>query len=210
MDALEHTLRGTRTALLVVDVQNDYCDQKGSLAAAGLDVSGVASMMPRLHRLIESAHRAGVPVVFIQTIHDASTDTPAWRDRAQGRMRAVCRPGTWGSQFHQVCPAVGDTVVNKYRYSAFIKTKLELVLHAMGVETLVLAGVATNVCVESTARDACMLDYRVVLARDACASFTPAAHEMAVENIQNYFGLAASVADITSVWRQSAAARAAS
>ena len=201
MQSLNQLLEQTETALLIVDVQNDYCDKNGAIARAGFDVSGVDAMMPNLHSLLEAAHACEMPVVLVQTSHDRSTDSPAWRDRAGGKMKEVCRPGTWGSLFYQIVPAPQDIVITKSRYSAFVNTKLDLVLRALEIKTLIIAGVATNVCVESTARDACMLDYRVVLANDACASFSTSAHYMAVNNIENYFGRSAGVLDIISAMR---------
>ena len=196
MQSLNQLFEQTATALLIVDVQNDYCDKDGALARAGFDVSGVAAMMPNLHNLLDAAHVYEMPVVLVQTSHDSSTDSSAWRDRAGGKMKEVCRPGTWGSQFYLIDPAPEDVIITKNRYSAFVNTKLDLVLRAREIKTLIVAGVATNICVESTARDACMLDYRVVLANDACASFSALAHHMAVNNIEGYFGRTATVAQI--------------
>ncbi len=203
MQSLNQLFEQTATALLVVDVQNDYCHQNGALARAGFDVSGAAAMMPNLHRLLDAAHACEMPVVLVQTAHDISTDSSAWRDRAGGKMKEVCRPGTWGSQFYQIEPAPEDIVITKNRYSAFVNTKLDLVLRAREVKTLIVAGVATNVCVESTVRDACMHDYRVVLASDACSSFSAMAHLMSVNNIESYFGRAASVAQVVDALRAS-------
>lgn len=201
MQSLNQLFEQTATALLVVDVQNDYCDKNGALARAGFDVSGVAEMMPNLHSLLDAAHACGMPVVLVQTSHDSSTDSSAWRDRAGGKMKEVCRPGTWGSQLYQITSAPEDIVISKNRYSAFVNTKLDLVLRAREIKTLIVAGVATNVCVESTVRDACMHDYRVVLAADACSSFSAMAHRMSVNNVENYFGRAASVAQIIAALR---------
>lgn len=201
MQSLNQLFEQTATALLVVDVQNDYCHQNGALARAGFDVSGVAAMMPNLHNLLDAAHACEMPVVLVQTSHDSSTDSSAWRDRAGGKMKEVCRPGTWGSQFFQIEPAPEDILITKSRYSAFVNTKLDLVLRAREIKTLIVAGVATNVCVESTVRDACMHDYRVVLASDACASFSAMAHLMSINNIESYFGRAAGVAQIVDALR---------
>lgn len=203
MQSLNQLFEQTATALLVVDVQNDYCDKNGAIARAGFDVSGVAAMMPNLRSLLDAAHACEMPVVLVQTSHDSSTDSSAWRDRAGGKMKEVCRPGTWGSQFYQIEPAPEDIVVTKSRYSAFVNTKLDLVLRAREIKTLIVAGVATNVCVESTVRDACMLDYRVVLANDACSSFSTLAHHMSINNIESYFGRTANVTQIVSALRTS-------
>ena len=200
MDKKERLLPEARPALLVVDVQNDYCHPDGALAKAGSDVSAVPPMMQNLHRLIAAARAAAVPVIFIQTIHEDATDSEAWKMRSSGRMSAVCRPGSWGMGFFEVAPLPGEIVVNKHRYSGFINTRLDSVLRAQKIETLVMTGVSTNVCVESTARDGCMLDYHIVMAGDACASFSAQAHEMALENISIYFGAVMDVDLICGIW----------
>jgi ureidoacrylate peracid hydrolase len=96
--------------------------------------------------------------------------------------------------------------VNKNRYSAFINTNLESVLRTMKIEKLVLTGVSTNVCVESTARDGFMLDYHIAFVKDACASTSRTAHEMTLENIDAYFGSVVSVNQLIEVWKSLAEA----
>lgn len=200
MNNLEHVARGTRSAILVIDVQNDYCHPEGALAKGGNDVSGVGKMLPNLSALLSSARAHEIPIIFIQTIHEDATDSEAWRMRSSGKMAAVCRPGSWGAEFFEVSPREGEIIVNKHRYSAFINTRLDSVLRALKIETLFVTGVSTNVCVESTARDGCMLDYRIVLLEDACASYSRQAHEMTLENIDIYFGAVATTKEICRLW----------
>ncbi|MBY9077830.1 cysteine hydrolase [Paenibacillus sp. HN-1] len=190
-----------RTALIVVDVQNDYCHPEGVLAAGGSDVSAVQEMMPRLHGLIAAAREHGVKIIFIQTFHERATDSPAWASRSGRTSLGICRKGSWGAEFYEVAPLSEETVVNKHRYSAFIHTRLDSVLRSLRIETLIMTGVSTNVCVESTARDGFMLDYHIVLAEDACASYSRAAHEMTVENMKGYFGVVSSAAEVENMWK---------
>ncbi|WP_150265216.1 cysteine hydrolase family protein [Paenibacillus tepidiphilus] len=190
-----------RTALIVVDVQNDYCHPEGALAVRGNDVTAVQEMMPRLHGLISAARANGVPVIFIQTFHEQATDSAAWVTRSGRGSLGVCRKGSWGAEFYEVAPRPEETVVNKHRYSAFVNTRLDSVLRTLRIETLVMTGVSTNVCVESTARDGFMLDYHIVLAEDACASYSQAAHDMTIENMEGYFGAVSSAAAVENNWR---------
>ncbi|MNO52813.1 Peroxyureidoacrylate/ureidoacrylate amidohydrolase RutB [compost metagenome] len=196
-----------RTALIIVDVQNDYCHPEGALAAGGSDVSAVKEMMPRLHGLIAAARAQEVPVIFIQTFHEKATDSQAWASRSGRSSMGVCRKGSWGAEFYEVAPLPDEIVVNKHRYSAFINTRLDSVLRSLRIETLIMTGVSTNVCVESTARDGFMLDYHIVLVGDACASYSRAAHEMTLENMEGYFGVVTSameVEDHWNIWNQTA------
>ena len=108
--------------------------------------------------------------------------------------------GSWGAEFYEVLPEENDIIVNKHRYSAFVNTRLVSVLKTLKIETLIMTGVSTNVCVESTARDGFMLDYHIVLAADACASYSSAAHDMTLQNIEGYFGKVSEVAELIDIW----------
>jgi ureidoacrylate peracid hydrolase len=194
-------LAPTKTAVIVVDVQNDYCHPEGALAQRGADVSDVKEMMPNLHELLQSARKYEVPVIFIQTFHERATDSEAWTGRSGGRSLEVCRTGTWGAEFFEVVPQSSEIIVNKHRYSAFINTRLDTVLRTLRIESLVMTGVSTNVCVESTARHGFMLDYNIALVNDACASTSRAAHDMTLENIDGYFGSVISTNQLIHVWK---------
>jgi ureidoacrylate peracid hydrolase len=191
-----------KTVLIVVDVQNDFCHPEGACARRGNDVSGVKVMMPKLHKLIEGARKHGVKIIYIQTFHEEATDSSAWTARSDGRSGEVCRTGTWGADFYEVSPQPGDIIVNKHRYSAFINTRLDSVLRTLKAETLVMTGVSTNVCVESTARHGYMLDYNIIFMKDACASYSKQAHEMTLENIDQYFGTVLGVDDLLQAWER--------
>ncbi|GJM83041.1 MAG: isochorismatase family cysteine hydrolase [Paenibacillus sp.] len=199
---LDHKLLNSRAAIVVVDVQNDYCHPEGALAQSGNDVGAVAGMMPNMHRLLAAAREFQVPVIFIQTFHEEATDSEAWKERSNGKSMAVCRKGTWGADFFEVAPEPSEAVVNKHRYSAFVNTRLDSILRSQKIETLIMTGVSTNVCVESTARDGFMLDYHIVLLRDACASYSNQAHEMTMKNIEGYFGEVTDTRQVISLWER--------
>ena len=140
------------SALLVVDVQNDFVSSKGSAAQRGEDVKAAQAMVPKLIRLIDEARRVGLTVVYIRTTHSEWTDTPSWIYRkSQQSALDTCREGTWGTEFYQgISPLLSERVVIKHRYSPFINTDLNTVLKAKGIESVLVTGVATNVCVETT------------------------------------------------------------
>ncbi len=192
-------LLDTKCAVIVVDVQNDFCHEKGACALRGSDVSGVKKMIPNLRLLLDAAHKNEIPVIYIQTIHTVETDSDAWAGRSGGNSAKVCRAGSWGIEFYEVSPAEGDIIVNKHRYSAFINTRLDSVLRTLKVETLLMTGVATNVCVESTARDGYMMDYNILFVSDCCASFSKEAHAMTLQNIDKHFGVVSDSGEITSL-----------
>jgi ureidoacrylate peracid hydrolase len=185
-----------RCVLVVVDVQNDYCHEAGALGRAGRDMTLIQAAVERILDLVEAARRARVPVVWVRTQHDRWTNGSVWLSRSVRRAGEICATGSWGAEFYRVSPAEDECVVVKHRYSAFVGSRLPVVLRALGRPCLLFAGITTNVCVESTLRDAFMRDWEVVLAEDACAAPTRAEHEAAVHNVRSYFGRALDAAGI--------------
>ena len=143
----------------MVDVQNDFCSPEGACARRGMDIKAGLEMMPNLYKLIDEAREVSLPIIYIQTVHSEWTDTEPWLYRtARGADTETCREGSWGVDFFDgIEPRADERVVIKHRYSAFINTDLDTILKAKGIESVLLTGVATNVCVESTMRDAFML-----------------------------------------------------
>ncbi len=190
-------------ALLVVDVQNDFASPKGSAAQRGDDVSASVAMVPRLTRLIDEARRVGLTIIYVKTTHGEWTDTPSWIYRkSQQSALNTCREGTWGAEFYDgISPLPSERVVIKHRYSAFINTDLNTVLKAKDIESVLVTGIATNVCVETTARDAYMYDYYVTMVGDCAAAYDPKLHESTLENIRCHFGLVATSDEIIQTWQ---------
>jgi ureidoacrylate peracid hydrolase len=191
------------SALIVVDVQNDYVHPSGALALAGADLTAVQAMIPRLERLLEAARAAGVFTVFTRNWHRPETDSEAWRDRVARSGPIEERPGragTWGAEFYRIAPRSGEEVVSKFRYDAFLGTNLEYLLRARGIRAVVIAGSTTNVCVESTARAAHMRDFHLLLVGDCCASPEPELHEATLVNVERYFGRVVSAAAVSAWW----------
>jgi ureidoacrylate peracid hydrolase len=201
---LEDKLERGRSSLIVVDVQNDFCSPQGYFGSTGNDLSAVEAMMPKLQTLIDEARAAGVLVVFIQAIYDEQFLSRPWKERNIRRNLEVsrCLTGSWGADFYKVKPRQGDLVVHKHRYSAFIDTELDMILRARGIETLIMTGVATNVCVESTARDGFMKDYYIVFTSDCTATTSPQLQEVSMQNIRDHFGVVASSDEVTKVLRR--------
>ena len=189
-------------ALLVVDVQNDFVSPEGSAGKRGEDVSGALAMMPNLLALIEAARRVALTIVYIRTTHSEWTDTPSWIYRSSQKSGlSTCREGTWGAEFYEgISPRPSERVVIKHRYSAFINTDLNTVLRARGIQSVLVCGVATNVCVETSARDAYMFDYYVTVIDDCSAAYDAKLHMTTLENVRRHFGLVASSSEIAEVW----------
>ncbi len=189
-------------ALVVVDVQNDFCADDGYFGRVGADVKAVQRVIPTLQRLIEHARKAGVLVVFVQAIYDPEYVSAPMRERnlRKGREMSRCLTGSWGADFYGVRPKPGEPVVIKHRYSGVINTELDAVLKRHGVKSLLMTGVATDTCVESTARDAYFIDYYVTLVEDCCGAFNEQDHAGALARFDRDYGAVVTADEIIACW----------
>lgn len=193
------------TALLVIDVQNDFVHEKGEIARSWKDMSHSQSMVPRLMNFIEAARRHKLPIIYTLATHSKWTDTATWRKRLPpgARVDEFCRPNTWGWDFYRLSPLSDELVIKKPRFSAFIGTQLELTLHALDVKNVLATGVATGGCVQLTAIHAFMLDFNVMVVSDCCADSSEATHQAAL----NWMGKFLSVntaEEIQGIWAKMA------
>lgn len=190
------------TALVIVDVQNDFCAPGGFFDRVGHPLESVHRAVDRIEALLPAAREAGVRPIFVRGIYDEEyvSEAMAARHRRMGYPLDVCLSGDWGSEFFQVAPEPADPVITKHRYSAFIDTELNALLRGSGITSLILCGVATNVCVESTARDGYMLDYHIVFLADASATYDQGLHDSTLENIRRSFGVVTTAEELARAW----------
>jgi len=193
-------------AVLVIDVQNDFCHPEGTRAKSGCDTTAVTAMVSKLQQFIAACRQRQIAIIFVHTTHDKYTDSPAWIARrhpyypVRTTGHRTCQTGTWGSEPYLIAPEQDDLVVIKHRYSAFTGTDLNLLLRAHGKTALLCTGVATDVCVESTIRDALSRDYYITLVDDCCASYTAASHTATTGVVAAHFGRVMSSDEIVSGW----------
>ena len=211
LKTLGDKVRPQHCAILVVDVQNDFCAEGGAMHREGRDVTLVKQMVPRLAQFLTAARAARVPLVWIRNVYNTGPNwylSETWLEQAERRRRGayitipVCEPNAWNGDFYEVKPLPDEVIVTKHRYGAFESTDLDLVLRSKGIRTVIMTGVATNVCVETTARQAFLRDYYVVFSADCTATYSQAAHDMTLENIDSFFGQVASAAEITACWNE--------
>lgn len=199
----------SRTALLLIDFSNDFVDPAGKAAAVGRrDVSHAVPAIANAKRLLEAARAAGVAVIHClhTTLPGGRADSPVWHDaRSRATYSAVdiCEDGTWGQEpVADLARASGDLAVKKYRYGAFTGTELELVLRSLGLDTVVCAGVSTNVCVDTTAREAFAREFYVHIAEDACASWDMDLHRASLLTAAQRFAVVADTAAFETAWSE--------
>ncbi|MCR2805696.1 cysteine hydrolase [Paenibacillus soyae] len=197
------TVMGEPAALLIIDMQNDFVHDKGVFAQAGYDVKRYQAIIPAMRRLIDQARHAGIPVLWIGMSHNELNDgKDAWMARRLGSQHPPsCRTGSWGADLYRELEAgIDEMMIWKHRYSAFVQTRLQQLLEERGIKTLVAAGINTNTCVESTLRDAHLIGYHVVLAKDATACAFQDAYEPSLRNIARHFGIVSDTEAIMELW----------
>ncbi len=191
------------TALVVVDMQRDFCTPGGAFDQLGIDISMYPSMVPRLVRLVEGGRAAGVRIVFVlmTVLPGRASESPAQirfnlrmhLDKAEGAALSYTANGSEGQQLIAELPAEdGDLIVKKYRSSGFWGTNLDMLLRSNGIQSVVVAGCTTEGCVESTARDAMFNDYYVVIAEDCVTSDDRAQHDASMFLMRHRFDIATS------------------
>jgi ureidoacrylate peracid hydrolase len=205
MLTLESRLDPEHTALIVVDVQNDFCDPQGACGKGfNANLTHIQAAMPKLRTLIAAAREAGVLVVFIQSVYDRQFLTPAILDQYERRgVSDICLTDTWGYEFYKdfaPIPERGERIVNKHRFNAFTGTDLDQILQDKGITRTVCCGFTTSVCVESTARDAFFRGYFSMIASDAVAEFDQSLHESTLRVFDRTFGPVPTVDEIVDVW----------
>jgi ureidoacrylate peracid hydrolase len=201
----------TKTAaLVVVDMQNDFCHSDGASGRNGHNVKLIQDMAPRLRALLGYARNSGIAIVHVRTHHSPWTNSEAWVRRKNGTIKR-CFPDSWGADWYEGCePILGDEwtpdtheyVVTKHRYSGFWDTDMDLILRSHGITSLIMTGEATNVCVETTARDGYMRDYSIVFVSDCTAAGNMAAHEATLYNMRTHFGIVVDSNEIAATWRK--------
>ncbi len=180
-DTLDELVRPP-VAVVVVDVQNDFCHRDGHFARYGKDVSSAVDTVPKLVGFVSAAQAHGVPCVFVRqrTEPDGQSDSPAWLrlKTRDGKSPDYTLPGSWGSSLVDgLVPQARDLVVEKFRPDAFLGTALDKLLRARGIEALVILGTTTEGCLESTVRSASYRDYYVTVVEDLAFSPSRELHE---------------------------------
>jgi nicotinamidase-related amidase len=228
LSSLEARIDPRHAALVLIDVQNDFCDSRAAAGRNGDAIEMIGSAVGRIKQLLAAAREAGVTVIHVRAEYGAlyrgigspyrfpatgvmepAVWTASAADLASGASFAeneveVCLPGSWGAQFVDgIVPQANEPVVTKHRFSAFVDTGLELMLRARGIKTVVLAGVTTNCCVESTAREVAMKDYYLVVAEDCVAvkDKLRSLHDASLESMRLYFGQVRPAAELIGIWQ---------
>jgi len=175
------------TAVIVVDMQNDFASEGGMFARAGIDIRCIQAIVPSTAHVLRLARAAGVTVVYVKMAFrpdlsdTGGPDSPTWLKHLplqagasvvapDGASSRVLIRDTWNTEIiDELTPEPSDIVLYKHRYSGFFDTGLDDVLRERGITHLIVVGATTSVCVESTVRDAVFRDYHCLVVEDCTA-----------------------------------------
>ncbi|MFW0783577.1 isochorismatase family cysteine hydrolase [Gordonia sp. CPCC 206044] len=206
------TIDVARTAMIVVDMQNDFVTEGGWMHHIGVDVSGAAGAVESLYNGLPAMRRAGIPVIWVNWgnrldkanlppgvlhVYDADGAGGGIGERA-GRSEAVLTRGSWGAAItSELKPEDDDIFVDKYRMSGFFDTELESILRNLRVDTLLFAGVNADQCVYSTLVDAACSGFDVVMLEDAVATTSPSyCMDATIYNVRLCYGFTTRLDDL--------------
>jgi ureidoacrylate peracid hydrolase len=208
----------SKTAVLVIDMQNDFGSKGGMFDRAGMDIEPIRKVVPAISRALAAARAARIPVVYIAMGHNRDlsdagpVDAPHQIKHAPHRLGETIKApdgsegriltkDTWNTRIvEELAPMPGDFVVSKHRYSGFYDTKLDETLKSVGAKYLIVTGCTTSVCVESTIRDAMYRDYSCILLKD-CTAEPNFDSQTSIKIIEMLFGWTATSQDFIAALR---------
>lgn len=203
--ALAEMIEPAHTALVVIDVQEDFVGPTGAMARIGVDMSGVEPALDRIATLIAAARAVGAIVAFARVVSSEKTDSNALKllNARKGRPPhaiAICREGEAGADYFRVRPEPGDIEAPKRLFNTFHATTFDADLRARGVDTLVVVGFTTDCCVDATCRDAFHRDYSVFVVSDATDAYASDLHAGALKALQKNVALITDTASVLAAW----------
>jgi nicotinamidase-related amidase len=184
-----------KPALVIVDMQNDFVR-----LGAPMEVPDARATVPQHQRLIALCRKADIPIIYTRYLATPNRSLIwEWSPQLEPPLQA-CRPGhqryyadvdrtlDCTDVIDEIYPELGDHIVDKYGYGAFHNTNLEDILRSLGVESLIITGTVTQICVEETGREAFHHGYKTTLVSDAVSSYMPDLHAAALKNFGLKFG----------------------
>ena len=187
---LDSRIAGAKTALVIIDLQNDFLDPKGAYARGGDSNPAAASLPARVATAARALKAGGGMVAASQfTLWPGADGEPMISPHLKALRPFLKKgdfaPGSWGQANVDVLAGLVDVTVCKVAYSAFFNTQLDWLLRRAGIETVAVCGIVTNGGVASTVRDAHMRDYRTLVLADGCAAFGEERHQTSLADMRN-------------------------
>jgi ureidoacrylate peracid hydrolase len=200
--SLEDIVHPDHSALVVVDVQNDFVHQDGFTGRAGADIRAIQTAVEGVNRAIVLSRRAAIPVIYVREIVGRKTVLPNFLTRCGEFDDCPVREGTWGAEWYEglITPLSDEPVIDKPCYDGFQDSTLDVTLRALGARTCLYVGFASNVCVEATARHGFVLGYYTVLVTDGTAGDCADGHAACLRQWQTYYGPLTTSEALERIW----------
>lgn len=204
---MELDLKNIETGLLVIDMQHGFLSDSGGMARLGYDYKALRTAIPGCEKLVYSARKSSIPIFFTKYVYE-----PDFRDGGVQveeistgiKDSKLCVAGSKDAEIiESLMPNKNEVIIEKNRPSSFYSTRLESYLRAQKIKTLVICGVTTNICVESTARDAAQKDYKTYVVKDSVAEVDQFRHEVSLKAMQHMFAKIVTVEEVVNSWGHS-------
>ena len=203
LDRLKAKLNPESTALIIIDMQKDFCCEGGVFHLRGFDIESAQKLAKRLNSFLKEARKVLKHIVHLQMIKKPEFTSPTVKDLySRIKMERSHDPAL--AEPYEVIPQTGDIVIPKYKYSGFVSTYLDPFLRSKKINTLIIAGLATNVCVESTARDGFMREYFIVIPSDLTEGTSTEAKKWSLSNLDMFFAEVVMSYEILACWMDTA------
>ena len=200
LDRLRAKLNPESAALIIVDMQKDFCCEGGVFQKRGFDIESAQKLAKRLNPFLKEARKALKHIIHLQMIKKPEFTSPLVDDLySRIEMERSYDPAL--AEPYEVIPQTGDIVIPKHKYSGFVSTYLDPFLRSKRINTLIITGLATNVCVESTARDGFMKEYYIIIPSDLTEGTSADAKKWSLLNLDMFFAEVVSSDEIIKCWK---------
>jgi ureidoacrylate peracid hydrolase len=200
LDRLRAKLNPESTALIIIDMQKDFCCEGGSFHRRGFDISPAQRLAGRLNAFLKEARGVLKHIIHLKMMKIPQLSSPVV-DELYARINKDRFVDPAFAEFYEVIPRPGEVIIPKYKYSGFVSTYLDQYLRTKRITTLIITGLSTNVCVESTARDGFMREYYVVIPSDLTEGTSTEAKKCSLSNLDMFFGEVVSSNEILECWK---------
>ena len=200
LNRLRAKLNPESTALIIIDMQKDFCCEGGVFQKRGFDIISAQKLAKRLNLFLKEARKVLKHIIHLQMIKKPEFTSPMVHDLySRIKMERSYNPTL--AEPYEVIPENGDIVIPKHKYSGFVSTYLDPFLRSKRINTLIITGLATNVCVESTARDGFMKEYYIVIPSDLTEGTSTEAKKWSLSNLDMFFAEVVSSNEILECWK---------
>jgi ureidoacrylate peracid hydrolase len=196
----------SQTAVLVIDVQNDFVADDGRVGRSGVDMHPLQKATKAINRLITAARESAVTVFYVAVEHGHQVDLPPYQARYERRGMTpddtICQAGTWGADLYEglLPPEKGEPRLVKHGYDAFQGTDLESALLKSRVRTVIVTGVVTELCVRATVASAFERGFFPIIPRECTASTESEPADAAFQSMERWYGEVVSLDDLIRLW----------